>query len=84
MAAGKAIVATSVGGIPEIVQHQITGILVPPANEAALAAGILRLLKDSEERLTMGQAARKWVASHHNPHVIGRKIMAAYKTAMKR
>lgn len=84
MAARKTIVATAVGGIPDLVQHQVTGILVPPANAEALAAGILMLLKDSERRRTMGQAARKWVEAHHNLQVIGKQLMRAYNMALKR
>ena len=46
MAAGKAVVATRVGGIPEFVQDGETGLLVPPEDPAALAAAIRRLLEE--------------------------------------
>jgi glycosyltransferase involved in cell wall biosynthesis len=50
LAFNKAVVATSVGGIPEIVQDDITGKLVPPRNHAALADAIIDLLINSQKR----------------------------------
>jgi glycosyltransferase involved in cell wall biosynthesis len=50
MAAGRPIVATRAGGIPEVVVHGETGLLVPPRDAPALAAGILELLRDPERR----------------------------------
>ncbi|AFL88028.1 glycosyltransferase [Terriglobus roseus DSM 18391] len=49
-AAGCAIVATDVDGIPEIIQHNATGLLVPPEDAGALAASITSLLDDAELR----------------------------------
>jgi glycosyltransferase involved in cell wall biosynthesis len=46
MAAGKAIVATEVGGTPELVAHESEALLVPPGDEAALAQAMMRLLQD--------------------------------------
>jgi glycosyltransferase involved in cell wall biosynthesis len=54
MAAGKAIVASDVGGIPELVVHGETGLLVPPSDPARLADAIVDLLSDSERRRSMG------------------------------
>lgn len=48
LAAGKPIVACEVGGVPEIVQHEVNGLLVPPENPAQLAHACLRLLQDDE------------------------------------
>jgi L-malate glycosyltransferase len=58
MAAGKAGVATSVGGIPEVMADGETGYLVPPRDSAALAAKLVLLLKDAELRERMGAAAQ--------------------------
>jgi L-malate glycosyltransferase len=55
MACGKPIVATSAGGIPEVVSHDREGILVPPRDPAAMAAAVVRLLKDPGLRERMGQ-----------------------------
>ena len=56
MACGKPIVATSAGGIPEVVEDGISGLLVPPRDHGAMAAAIVRLLNDPPLRGRMGQA----------------------------
>jgi glycosyltransferase involved in cell wall biosynthesis len=59
MAFEKPVVATAVGGIPEVVEDQVTGLLVRPANDSAeLARKLLRLLNDAELRRQMGAAGR--------------------------
>ncbi len=58
MAAGKPVVVTAVGGMKEMVQHEVNGLLVPPADSAALAQGWLRLLRDAALRERFSQAAR--------------------------
>jgi len=55
MAAGKAVVASGVGGIPEVVTDSITGDLVPPGNPSTLAAAILALLEDPTRRESYGR-----------------------------
>ncbi len=58
MSRGLAVVATRVGGIPEVVEDGVTGILVPPNDPEALAKAISGLLKDPEARTRMGEAGR--------------------------
>ena len=56
---GRPVVATRVGGFPEAVREEETGLLVPPEDPAALAAALIRLLADDEARCRMGAAARR-------------------------
>ena len=56
MACGKPIVATTAGGMPEVVVDGETGLLVPPRDHEAMAAAIVRLLKDDALRRQMGEA----------------------------
>ncbi len=56
MALSKATVATDTGGIPEVVSHGETGLLVPPRDHRALASAISGLLKDHSRRERMGSA----------------------------
>lgn len=58
MRAGCAIVATSVGGVPEAIEDGVTGLLVPPSDPGALASALDRLLADRELRARLGAAAR--------------------------
>lgn len=59
MRAGKPIVATNVGGNPESVKHKKEGLLVPPADSAALEKAILRMIENPELRMQLGASARK-------------------------
>lgn len=59
-----AIVATEVGGNPEIIENGRTGLLVPPADGAALQAALGELLGNAERRERMAQAACDWVRRH--------------------
>jgi len=64
-ACGVPVVATAVGGLPEVVRHGETGLLVAPENPRALAEAIAALLLDGERRATMSAAARQWVAERY-------------------
>jgi glycosyltransferase involved in cell wall biosynthesis len=59
LAAGRPVVATQVGGIPELVEDGRTGFLVPPRDPAALATALDALLASDERRTEMGAAARE-------------------------
>lgn len=57
-AAGRPVVATRVGGLPELVDDRVTGLLVPPCDPDAMAAAIEELLRDAALRERMGSEAR--------------------------
>jgi glycosyltransferase involved in cell wall biosynthesis len=61
MGAGLPVVATRVAGIPEVVQHDASGLLVPPGDSAALGREISRLVADAELRRSLGRQARDFV-----------------------
>jgi glycosyltransferase involved in cell wall biosynthesis len=58
MHAGRPVVATNVGGNPEIVRDGVTGLLVPPGDPVALAAAIGRLLESPQLAAAMGSAGK--------------------------
>jgi glycosyltransferase involved in cell wall biosynthesis len=79
MAARLAVVATSVGGIPEIVENEVTGLLVVPRNSAALSTAILRLLKDQELRSRLADAGHRRVAECFSFDRLVSSLGALYK-----
>jgi glycosyltransferase involved in cell wall biosynthesis len=58
MAAGKPVVASCTGGIPDLVRHRANGLLVTPGSEQELATAIRELLKDPEQAKVMGQEGK--------------------------
>ena len=64
MAAEKAVIATEVGAVPEVVVHGETGILVPAEDSDALADAIRYLLQDKLKAKKMGEAGRVRVEEH--------------------
>jgi sugar transferase (PEP-CTERM/EpsH1 system associated) len=64
MAVGLPVIATAVGGTPEIVIDGVTGVLIPPRDSSALAGAMAMLLSDQNLRHGMGRAGRERVANH--------------------
>ncbi|MGH9226903.1 MAG: glycogen synthase [Acidimicrobiales bacterium] len=77
------VVATAVGGIPEIVVHGETGLLVPPADPAALAAAINDLLADPAKARRMGQAGRARVHDRFSWPAIARRTVDLYRRVLR-
>jgi L-malate glycosyltransferase len=78
MAAGVPIVATHVGGIPEAIEHERSGILVPPGDDRALAAGIARLMKRPQTAARLADAARQSAASRFSFDRMVREFQQLY------
>jgi glycosyltransferase involved in cell wall biosynthesis len=78
MAAGKAVVATRGGGVPEFVTDGTTGLLVPMGDPQAMAAAMSRLLSDANLRAEMGQRARQSVIDGFTIQHTADKMQAVY------
>ena len=61
MAMGKPVVATKSGGAVEIVEHEVTGLLIPPDDEKSMSKAILKIINDKQSAKKMGNAGRKRV-----------------------
>lgn len=83
MACGKAVVATGVGGVPEIIQHGRTGYLVPPDDVGALARALDGLLQSPSWRERMGQAARAHVQATFSLPVIAAATEQHYRELLQ-
>jgi glycosyltransferase involved in cell wall biosynthesis len=79
MAAGRACVATKVGGVPEVVADGVTGVLVAPGDPAALAAAVQALLADPVLRRRLGTAARAQVEGAWSEDAMARSYAVRYR-----
>ena len=78
MAHGRPVVATAVGGIPQLVEDGRTGLLVEPGDAEALRSALERLLSDPELRRRMGRAARARVQRMCSWERVTDETLAAY------
>lgn len=83
-ACGKPVVASRIGGIPDIVEDGVTGLLVPPSDPGAIAAAVVRLLDDPQERERMGAAGRARVLEHFSAQVWAQRLAALYREVQVR
>src|SRR5882724_186419 len=82
MAAKVPVVATAVGGVPEIVANEESALLVPANDPAALAAAIVRLLGDAELGRRLTKNAAEIISKNHSPHEYVRSLIAIYDEVM--
>lgn len=80
-ACGVPVVATEVGGLPEVVRDGATGILVPPENPAMLAQAIKVLLADPDRRAMMHAVGPHWVAEHYTWEMSVEQMLYVYEGA---
>ena len=81
MAAGTPVVATTAGGIPELVTHGETGLLVAPGDKAALEACLREILLDRRKSARIARAARASVLERHAPDRVLEMLAAVYRDA---
>lgn len=78
-AAGVPVVASRVGGIPDVVDDGETGLLTPPRDAAAVAAAVRELLEAPERRRLMGMTARAKVVPHYSLESMVARLEALYE-----
>jgi glycosyltransferase involved in cell wall biosynthesis len=79
MACGLPVVAARAGGIPEVVDEGVSGLLFPRDDVSMLAKALTELLDDPQRRAAMGAAGRKRVGEHFSREEMLRKTLALYK-----
>ena len=82
LAVGTPVIATAVGGVPEVVRDGENGLLVPPGDVEAIAAAIERLLGDASLRAALAAGAAPSVAELAEPRILGR-IVAELEAAVR-
>lgn len=78
MAAGLPVIASRVGGVPALVDHDVNGLLVPPGDAAALAAAISRVLAEPGTAARLSAAARRTAEGYTWP-ALARRVAAVYQ-----
>jgi glycosyltransferase involved in cell wall biosynthesis len=78
----KPVVATTVGGLPEMVDHGQTGYLVSPRDEQALADAVVRLLCDEQLRRHLGANGKRKIDTECSPRVVAQQTLAVYQRAL--
>ncbi len=78
MNAGLAVVATNVGGIPDLVIPGVTGLLVPPGDVRRLADALLQMLSNRDKSLAMGTAGRRRAAEKFDIEIKADRLVRFY------
>ncbi|MCE0522868.1 MAG: glycosyltransferase family 4 protein [Methylacidiphilales bacterium] len=76
----RPVVATTIGGIPEVVEDGVTGLLIPPLDAEALAEKIGALLDDPGKSARLGQAGCASVEKRYSLDAMGQRLLALYET----
>jgi glycosyltransferase involved in cell wall biosynthesis len=84
MAAGLPIVASAVGGLPEILRHEESALLVAPRNPGELAGAVLRLIAEPETRRRLGAAARRFIEEVYSLAAATARVEAVYEEMLVR
>jgi glycosyltransferase involved in cell wall biosynthesis len=79
----RPVIATSVGGLPEMVKEGQTGFLVPPCSEQPLAEAICRGLRNPSMLADMGVRGRDWFEREHSWSVVARQTFDLYRSLLK-
>ncbi|MDP9835402.1 glycosyltransferase involved in cell wall biosynthesis [Neorhizobium huautlense] len=84
MAYGLAVVVTPVGAVEDIIRHEETGLLVPPGDDRALSAALLRMVEDADLRQRLGVAGRVFQQKHLTIEPYAEQIRLVWKEAAHR
>lgn len=80
---GKPVIASDIGGLPEVVRAGETGLLSPPGNVELLVEAINRLVQSESEAKKMGLAGRRLAESEYNPEIHYRRLKEVYERASR-
>jgi glycogen(starch) synthase len=84
MACGVPAIGTLTGGLPELIEDGVSGLIVPPADATALTGALCRLLQDSQLRQRMGRAARQRVEERFSVEAVVPRMLDLYRCVRER
>jgi glycosyltransferase involved in cell wall biosynthesis len=79
MSCGLPVLATTVGGAPDVIEHKVNGYLIPPDDVDALQRGVETLLGDGTLRFTLGSNARQRILSDFSLDSVARRLATLYQ-----
>jgi glycosyltransferase involved in cell wall biosynthesis len=80
--AGKPVIVSDVGGVPEIVEHKVTGLLTPAGDPEALCSNLNLLLEKESYRKTLGSNAKQWGMVHWSQDTMVKRLLDVYQSAI--
>jgi glycosyltransferase involved in cell wall biosynthesis len=82
-AMGKPVIGSNIGGIPDVVEDGVTGLLVPPQNPQQLANAIVKIIDNPAKARQMALAARQRARSNHSLDAMGTRLEELYLKLFK-
>jgi glycosyltransferase involved in cell wall biosynthesis len=82
MAAGLPVVGTAVGGVPEVIENEVNGLLVPAQDRGALTAALLTMVDDPAQRARMGEAGRALTATRFSVETMAAEMETLYRQGL--
>ena len=80
---GIPVIASDIGGLPEVIVDGETGYLIPPRNEAAIAEKIIKLIEEPGLRQNLGANGRKFVLDNYDWNLCAKKMEEVYESILK-
>ena len=82
MALGTPIIASRIGGLAEVLQEGITGLLLPPEDSDSIARAVVELLRDPDYRRQMGKKAQRLQRASYSDNIMSSRYLAIYQEAL--
>jgi glycosyltransferase involved in cell wall biosynthesis len=83
MSCGLPVIATRVGGVPEVVEDGVNGYLIEPSDEELLMQRILYLVAAKDQRLAIGREARRRIQRSYSPESLSTRLQAIYRAVLE-
>jgi glycosyltransferase involved in cell wall biosynthesis len=82
--AGKPVIVSDAGGLPEMIEHEVTGLITPTGNTRSICLHVDSLLTNDNQRQTLGSNAQKWALSHWSIDTAVNNLLDVYQDALNK